>query len=62
MISGMKTQNLIKQTLAQPESVLIVQQILEDNSESPRSDIARRVCEHFEFFNLEKSVERGKDT
>jgi hypothetical protein len=28
---GMKTQKLIKQILSQPESVVVVQQILEDN-------------------------------
>jgi hypothetical protein len=48
---GMKTQNLIKQTLSQPESVVVVQQILEDNKEAPRSAIAKRVCQHFGFFN-----------
>ena len=47
----MKTQNLIKQTLSQPESVVVIQQILEDNKEAPRSGIAQRVCQHFEFFN-----------
>jgi hypothetical protein len=47
----MKTQNLIKQTLSQPESVVVVQQILEDNKEAPRSAIAKRVCQHFGFFN-----------
>jgi hypothetical protein len=48
---GMKTQNLIKQTLSQPESVVVVQQILEDNKEAPRSAIAKRVYRHFGFFN-----------
>jgi hypothetical protein len=48
---GMKTQNLIKRKLSQPESVAIVEQILEDNREAPRSAVAERVCEHFEFFN-----------
>lgn len=47
----MKTQNLIKQTLSQPESVVVVQQILEDNVDAPRFAIAGRVCEHFDFFN-----------
>ena len=47
----MKTQNLIKQTLSQPESVVVVQQILEDNADAPRSAIAERVCKHFSFFN-----------
>ncbi len=47
----MKTQNLIKQTLSQPESVVVIQQILEDNKEAPRSAIAKRVCQHFGFFN-----------
>ncbi len=48
---GMKTQNLIKRKLSQPESVVVVQQILEDNKEAPRSAIAERVCQHFSFFN-----------
>ena len=47
----MKTQNLIKRKLSQPESVVVVQQILEDNKEAPRSAIAERVCRHFDFFN-----------
>lgn len=47
----MKTQNLIKQTLSQPESVVVVQQLLEDNKEAPRGAIAKRVCQHFGFFN-----------
>ncbi|MCP4897468.1 MAG: DUF4338 domain-containing protein, partial [bacterium] len=44
-------QNLIKRKLSQPESVVVVQQILEDNKEAPRSGIAKRVCQHFAFFN-----------
>ena len=47
----MKTQNLIKRKLLQPESVAVVQQILEDNADAPRSAIAERVCQHFAFFN-----------
>jgi hypothetical protein len=47
----MKIQNLIKQKLSQPESLVVVQQILEDNEDAPRSAIAERVCEHFAFFN-----------
>jgi|GEM_PF-6103905 len=47
----MKTQNLIKQTLSQPESVVVVQQILEDNANALRSAIAERVRKHFSFFN-----------
>ena len=47
----MKTQNLIKQKLSQPESVVVIQQIQEDNEDAPRSAIAERVCEHFAFFN-----------
>ncbi len=47
----MKTQNLIKQTLSQPASVIVVQQILEDNADAHRCAIAERVCEHFAFFN-----------
>lgn len=51
MMGGMKLQNLIKQTLSRPESVLTVQQILEGNTESHRSAIAGLVCEHFKFFS-----------
>jgi len=47
----MKTQNLIKRKLSQPESVVVVQQILEDNKQAPRCAIAERVCRHFAFFN-----------
>ena len=56
----MKIQNLIKQKLSQPESVVVVQQILEDNEDAPRSAIAERVCEHFAFFNaLGKAQKSG---
>lgn len=47
----MKTQNLIKQTLSRAESVVVVQQIMEDNGEASRTAIAERVCEQFGFFN-----------
>ncbi len=47
----MKTQNLIKQTLSRSESVVVVQQILEDNGEASRTAIAERVCEQFGFRN-----------
>ncbi|MCI0590220.1 MAG: hypothetical protein L0Y67_01195 [Gammaproteobacteria bacterium] len=47
----MKTQNLIKQTLSRAESVVVVQQIVEDNGEASRTAIAERVCEQFGFFN-----------
>jgi hypothetical protein len=47
----METQNLIKRTLSQPESIVVVQQLLEDNQEAPRAAVAERVCEHFDFFN-----------
>ena len=49
IMGGMKPQNLIKQTLLRPESALIVQQILEGNSESSRSAIAGLVCDYFKF-------------
>jgi hypothetical protein len=55
---GMKTQNLIKRKLSQPESVVVVQQILEDNKEAPRSAIAKRVCQHFGFST--RGAERRK--
>ena len=44
---GMNTQNLIKQTLAQPESITTVLRILEENEGLSRSAIALRVCEQF---------------
>lgn len=47
----MKHQNRIKQRLLEPESIVVVQQILEDNKEAHRSAIAERVCQHFSFFN-----------
>ena len=47
----MKHQNRIKQRLLEPESIVVVQQILEDNKEAHRSAIAERVCQHFEFTN-----------
>ena len=47
----MNKQNLIKQKLLQSESVVAVQQILENNVEASRFEIAGRVCEHFSFFN-----------
>jgi hypothetical protein len=47
----MKIQDLIKRKLSQPESVVVVQQILQDNRDAPRSGIAERVCQHFAFFN-----------
>ncbi len=36
----MKTQNLIKQTLSRAESIVVVQQILEDNGEASHTAIA----------------------
>ena len=42
---------MIKQKLLHPESVVIVQQILEDNVDAPRTAIAERVCQYFDFFN-----------
>jgi hypothetical protein len=47
---GMKTHNLIKQTFLQPESIVVIQQISEDNEEAFRSGIAKRVCQYFGFF------------
>lgn len=47
----MNKQNLIKQQLMQPESIAVVKQILYDNSEATRFEIAGRVCEHFSFVN-----------
>ena len=47
----MKQQSRIKETLLQPESIAVVQQILEDNQEANRSAIAMHVCQHFSFFN-----------
>lgn len=55
----MKTQNLIKQRLSQPESLVVVQQILEDNVDAPRGAIAERVCEHFDFFNALDNAQKA---
>ena len=51
----MNTQNLIKQTLAQPESITTILTILEENQGVSRSAIAVQVCERFELLNA-----RGK--
>ncbi len=51
----MNTQNLIKQTLAQPDSITTILMILEENEGVSRSAIAAQVCERFELFNA-----RGK--
>lgn len=47
----MNTQNLVKQKLAQPESITIVRQVLEAYDSQPRSAIAQQVCERLELFN-----------
>ncbi|MGH8547315.1 MAG: hypothetical protein ACRERU_01680 [Methylococcales bacterium] len=47
----MNTQHLIKQTLSRPESVVVVQQILEDHREASRTAEGVRVCEECGFFN-----------
>ena len=47
---GMNTQNLIKRTLAEPESITVIRQTLEDDDLS-RSAIAQRVCERLGLFN-----------
>ena len=51
----MNTQNLIKQTLAQPESITTILTILEENQGVSRSAIALQVCERLELLNA-----RGK--
>ncbi|MGH8550581.1 MAG: IS4/Tn5 family transposase DNA-binding protein, partial [Methylococcales bacterium] len=55
----MKTQHLIKQTLSRPESVVVVQEILEGNREASRTAIAVRVCEQFGFFNALGKVQKS---
>jgi len=55
----MNTQNLIKQTLAQPESITTILMILEENEGVSRSAIAVRVCERFELFNTRGKPQRA---
>ncbi|MBC8550078.1 MAG: IS4 family transposase [Candidatus Brocadiales bacterium] len=55
----MDKRNLIKQKLAQPESIDIVKEILDDNPEASRFEIAGRVCEYFSFVNAVGEPQRS---
>ncbi|MCP3885246.1 MAG: IS4 family transposase [Propionibacteriaceae bacterium] len=55
----MNTQNLIKRTLAQPESVTTILMILEENKELSRSAISVQVCERFDLFNARGKPQRA---
>mgnify|MGYP000116731119 CR=1 FL=1 len=55
----MKTQNLIKRKLAQPESITVIRQILEADGGLPRSLIAERVCERLKLFNARGRPQRS---
>ena len=55
---GMNTQNLIKRTLAEPESITVIRQTLEDDDLS-RSAIAQRVCERLGLFNARGNPQRA---
>ena len=54
----MNTQNLIKRTLAEPESITVVRQTLE-NDDLSRSAIAQRVCERLGLFNARGNPQRA---
>ena len=55
----MNTQSVIKRTLAQPESITVIRQILETNAELSRSSIAERVCEQLGLFNARGRPQRS---
>ena len=55
----MKTQNLIKRKLAQPESITIIRQILERYDSLSRSAIAQQVCERLELLNARGKPQRA---
>ena len=55
----MNTQNLIKRKLAQPESITVIRQILEQYESLSRSSIAQRVCERLELFNARGKPQRA---
>ncbi|MDH3242819.1 MAG: IS4 family transposase [Alphaproteobacteria bacterium] len=55
----MNTQNLVKQKLAQPETITVIRQVLETYDSVPRSTIAQRVCERLELFNARGKPQRA---
>jgi len=55
----MSTQNLIKRTLARPESISAIRQILETDDGLSRSAIAERVCEHLDLLNARGKPQRA---
>ena len=53
----MKKQNNLKQTLAQPESIVMIQQILQSQPHLSRTKIAEYVCEQFKFRNAHGNLQ-----
>jgi len=51
IIADMKTQNQIKSTLAQPDAIECVINILNSSDEINRTELADQVCNQFGFFN-----------
>jgi len=47
----METQNLIKQTLSQPEAIEHIKALLDTNDNIKITKLADKVCKHFGFFN-----------
>ena len=47
----METQNQIKRTLSQPESIEYIINLLDTNNNIIRTKLADQLCEHFGFFN-----------
>ncbi len=58
-MTGMNKQNLIKRTLLQPKSIVIIRHILAENPNLRRSEIANLVCIHFSFFNSRGRLQRS---
>jgi len=55
----MEEQSQIKRKLAQPESIICIQDILESDDNLNRTRLAERVCEHFGLFNARGKVQRA---
>jgi len=55
----MNVQKLIKRTLSIPENIEYVYQLLAGNQYSHRTEFARVVCEHFEFFDTRGENQLG---
>ena len=56
---GMNTQNQIKRTLSQPESINYVSELLNTNSFLHRRELAEIVCEQFGFFDTRGEKQIG---